>query len=257
MDQSRDSSSPYRKGMFKLKKKKKKGAKQGLVLANKGALDGSESESVSAAPDVTGRLDPEDGDQCGPSGSSLVPVRKRSKPMAKILESESKPQTFQISINITEAKQLVGENIDPSVVIEIGDEKKQTTVQEGTNAPFYNEYFVFDFFATQEAFFDKVIKLSVMHSKIMRGFCVGSFKLDVGTVYREPGHQFTNKWAVLTDPMDIRTGFKGYLKCDISVTGKGRRCSPRRRTAMQRSRLTRTSCSPRASPPSARGPAFT
>lgn len=98
--------------------------------------------------------------------------------MAKILESESKPQTFQvemnelylyldiellhsffyplsnkdllkkykfcdqspkISINITEARHLVGENIDPSVVIEIGDEKKQTSVKEGTSAPFYNE----------------------------------------------------------------------------------------------------------------------
>ena len=45
----------------------------------------------------------------------------------------------QIAINITEARQLVGENIDPSVVIEIGDEKKQTSVKEGTNAPFYNE----------------------------------------------------------------------------------------------------------------------
>lgn len=46
---------------------------------------------------------------------------------------------FKIAINITEARQLVGENIDPSVVIEIGDEKKQTSVKEGTNAPFYNE----------------------------------------------------------------------------------------------------------------------
>lgn len=33
----------------------------------------------------------------------------------------------------------MGENIDPSVVIEVGDEKKQTSVKEATNAPFYNE----------------------------------------------------------------------------------------------------------------------
>uniref|UniRef100_A0A673ZM60 Fer-1 like family member 6 n=1 Tax=Salmo trutta TaxID=8032 RepID=A0A673ZM60_SALTR len=145
----------------------------------------------------------------------------RSKLIPKILDSEKRPQTFQIAINITEAKQLVGENIDPSVIMEIGDEKKQTTVKEGTNAPFINEYFVFDYYGHQESFFDKVIKLSVMHTKIMKGFCVGSFKMDVGTVYRQPGHQFTNKWAVLTDPADIRTGVKGYLKCDISVMGKG------------------------------------
>lgn len=140
-------------------------------------------------------------------------------------------------MNITEARQLVGENIDPSVVIEIGDEKKQTTVKEGTNAPFYNEvgtnqihlvsvweqllhppplpqYFVFDFFAHKEVFFDKVIKLTVrkrccccvclqpvltlcvsvcvrplqvMHSKMLRSFSVGSFKMDVWTVYKQPG----------------------------------------------------------------------
>uniref|UniRef100_A0AAY4B208 C2 domain-containing protein n=1 Tax=Denticeps clupeoides TaxID=299321 RepID=A0AAY4B208_9TELE len=129
-----------------------------------------------------------------------------------------KPKPFQISINITEAKQLVGENVDPCVVIEVGDDKKQTTVKEATNSPFYNEYFVFDFFGSQETFYDKVIKLSV--SKLV-GFCIGSFKLDVGTVYSQPGHQFSNKWAMLMDPTDIRTGVKGYLKCDISVTGKG------------------------------------
>ena len=34
-------------------------------------------------------------------------------------------------------------------------------------------------------------------------------------------HQFYHKWAVLTDPDDIAGGPKGYLKCDISVCGKG------------------------------------
>uniref|UniRef100_A0A671L0L5 Fer-1 like family member 6 n=1 Tax=Sinocyclocheilus anshuiensis TaxID=1608454 RepID=A0A671L0L5_9TELE len=139
---------------------------------------------------------------------------------------ESKSVLPKISINITEARQLVGDNIDPSVVIEIGDEKKQTSVKEGTNAPFYNEYLVFDFFCNQDIFFDKVIKLSVMHSKIMKSYCVGTFKIDVGTVYSQPGHQFINKWATLTDPADIRTGVKGHLKCDISVSGKGDVAAP-------------------------------
>uniref|UniRef100_A0A4W5KR16 Uncharacterized protein n=1 Tax=Hucho hucho TaxID=62062 RepID=A0A4W5KR16_9TELE len=51
----------------------------------------------------------------------------------------------------------------------------------------FKQYFVFDYYGHQERFFDKVIKLSVMHTKIMKGFCVGSFKLDVGTVHRQPG----------------------------------------------------------------------
>ncbi|XP_067109609.1 fer-1-like protein 6 [Osmerus mordax] len=217
------------KGMFGLKvKKKKKVNTEGLVLANKGAFDGAEAQANAAGADLEG-LNPEDSSLAGPSGLNPVrhqPKTKRHKLKPRILDAESKAQSFQIAINITEARQLVGENIDPSVVIEIGDEKKQTTVKEGTSAPFYNEYFVFDFFGHQETFFDKIIKFSVMHSKIMRSFCVGSFKLDVGTVYRQPGHQFTNKWAVLTDPADIRTGVKGYLKCDIAVTGKGDAMQP-------------------------------
>ncbi|XP_051565030.1 fer-1-like protein 6 [Myxocyprinus asiaticus] len=60
-----------------------------------------------------------------------------------------------------------------------------------------------------------------MHSKIMKSYCVGIFKIDVGTVYAQPGHQFINKWATITDPADIRTGVKGHLKCDISISGKG------------------------------------
>ncbi|XP_052377783.1 fer-1-like protein 6 [Oncorhynchus keta] len=223
------------KGMFglKVKKRKKTVTTSDLVLANKAALDGAEPEGNA---EVTGLLEgqyPDDG-QPGPSGTTPVrqlPQTKRSKLRPKILDSEKKPESFQIAINITEAKQLVGENIDPSVIMEIGDEKKQTTVKEGTNAPFINEYFVFDYYGHQESFFDKVIKLSVMHTKIMKGFCVGSFKMDVGTVYRQPGHQFTNKWAVLTDPADIRTGVKGYLKCDISVMGKGDAIQPSQKTS--------------------------
>jgi len=34
-------------------------------------------------------------------------------------------------------------------------------------------------------------------------------------------HQFYHKWAMLTDPDDINSGPKGYLKCDIAVIGKG------------------------------------
>ncbi|XP_078254560.1 fer-1-like protein 6 [Rhinoraja longicauda] len=145
----------------------------------------------------------------------------RSKPVSKIQSTESRSQHYQIAITITEGRQLAGENIDPMVIIEVGDEKKQTTVKEGTNFPFYNEYFVFDYIGPAEILFDRIIKLSVWHSKLIRGTLIGAFKLDVGTVYNEPGHLFSKKWAPLINPSDIKTGVKGYLKCDISVTGKG------------------------------------
>ncbi|XP_061547609.1 fer-1-like protein 6 [Phycodurus eques] len=211
--------------MFGLKGKKKKKVHSDLVLANKAALDSEGEVSSKASQLLEGKKD-EDQHEIAAIRTRIMPDRKRSKLNTCIQDSEAKPQSFQIAINITEAKQLLGENIDPSVVIEIGDEKKQTAVKEGTNAPFYNEYFVFDFIAHKEMFFDKVIRLTVIHSKMLRSFCIGSFKLDVWTVYKQPGHQFINKWAMLTVPGDISTGCKGYIKCDISVSAKGDAMQP-------------------------------
>lgn len=149
-----------------------------------------------------------------------APFRKGAQQGTKCLKSgfirkfncECLLTLFKIAINITEARQLVGENIDPSVVIEIGDEKKQTSVKEGTNAPFYNEvncgnsqfilvhsialhlplllfcvrqYFVFDFFAHKEIFFDKIIKLTVSRCQILTcavlksDHCPGALLSDV------------------------------------------------------------------------------
>lgn len=47
--------------------------------------------------------------------------------------------TFQVSVSVIEARQLVGLNMDPMVCVEIGDEKKYTSMKESTNCPYYNE----------------------------------------------------------------------------------------------------------------------
>uniref|UniRef100_A0A8D1ZX40 C2 domain-containing protein n=1 Tax=Sus scrofa TaxID=9823 RepID=A0A8D1ZX40_PIG len=167
-----------------------------------------------------------------------------AKLLTKIHDGEVRSQNYQIAINITEARQLVGENIDPVVIIEIGDEKKQSTVKEGTNSPFYNEYFVFDFTGPQLHLFDKIIKISVFHHKLIGSVLIGSFKVDLGTVYNQPGHQFCDKWAVLTDPGDIRTGAKGYLKCDISMTGKGDVLKPNPKTSDGRTTVQKNCADP-------------
>ncbi|XP_054644140.1 fer-1-like protein 6 isoform X3 [Dunckerocampus dactyliophorus] len=228
MDSTESPATQRRKAklMFGLKgKKKKKKVHADLVLANKAALD-REAELPCETSQLLEGEHIEHQQRRSALRTRTTPNTKRSKLKTAIEESEGKAQSFQIAINITEAKQLVGENIDPSVVIEVADEKKQTTVKEGTNAPFYNEYFVFDFFAHKEIFFDKVIRLTVMHSKMLRSFCIGSFKVDVWTVYKQAGHQFINKWAALTLPGDISTGVKGYIKCDISVSAKGDSMQP-------------------------------
>uniref|UniRef100_A0AAR2K1P0 C2 domain-containing protein n=1 Tax=Pygocentrus nattereri TaxID=42514 RepID=A0AAR2K1P0_PYGNA len=117
------------------------------------------------------------------------------------------------SVTVIEARQLVGLNMDPVVCVEIGEEKKYTSMKESTNCPYYNEV----------CNHCDVFVLQVIHSKnlLRSGTLVGNFKLDVGTVYSQSEHQFYHKWAMLSDPDDITAGCKGYVKCDIAVVGKG------------------------------------
>ncbi|XP_052752524.1 otoferlin-like isoform X2 [Galleria mellonella] len=134
-----------------------------------------------------------------------------------------KAADFQVCVTVIEARQLAGLNMDPVVCVQIGDVRKYTSVKESTNCPYYNEYFVFDFHMPPIMLFDKIITLSVLQSRnILRANkLLGNFKLDVATVWSQPDRQFYHKWALLTDPVDVAAGAKGYLKCDISVIGKG------------------------------------
>lgn len=47
--------------------------------------------------------------------------------------------SFQVSVTVIEARQLVGQNMDPMVCVEIGEDKKYTSMKESTNCPYYNE----------------------------------------------------------------------------------------------------------------------
>ncbi|XP_064487216.1 otoferlin-like [Ornithodoros turicata] len=139
-----------------------------------------------------------------------------------------KAQDFQVCVTVIEGRHLAGLNMDPVVCVQVGDQKKYTSVKESTNCPYYNEYFVFDFHMAPSMLFDKIITLTALHSRniIRSGKVIGSFKLDVGTVFNQTDHQFFHKWSVLTDPDDITAGPKGYIKCDISVVGKGDTVKP-------------------------------
>ncbi|NWR50955.1 FR1L4 protein, partial [Regulus satrapa] len=133
------------------------------------------------------------------------------------------PQSFQVGINVIEAQKLVGVNINPFVVVKVGEEKRHTVTQKSTNCPFYNEYFLFDFYEPRDILFQRLIEISVFHSKKMPflGTCIGTFKINVETVYSQPDHRFFQKWAVISDPMDTWAGVKGYVKCNISVSARG------------------------------------
>ncbi|NWI30964.1 FR1L4 protein, partial [Sula dactylatra] len=142
---------------------------------------------------------------------------------ARDLFATPTPQSFQVGINIIEAQKLVGVNINPFVVVKVGEEERHTATQKSTNCPFYNEYFLFEFHEPRDILFHRLIEISVFHSKKIPflGTCIGTFKMDVVTVYTQPDHRFFQKWAVISDPTDTRAGVKGFVKCNISITARG------------------------------------
>ncbi|XP_037550766.1 otoferlin [Nematolebias whitei] len=170
-----------------------------------------------------GGLDPDTISLASVTAVTTNVSNKRSKPDIKMEPSSGRPVDYQVSVTVIEARQLVGLNMDPMVCVEIGDDKKYTCMKESTNCPYYNEYFVFDFHIPPDVMFDKILKVSVIHSKnlLRSGTLVGTFKMDVGTIYSQPEHQFYHKWALLSDPEDITAGCKGYVKCDVAVVAKG------------------------------------
>nr|XP_007969409.2 otoferlin isoform X5 [Chlorocebus sabaeus] len=243
---SRPSSRPPGEKSFRSKgREKTKGGRDGEHKAGRSVFSAMKlgknrsHKEEPQRPDEPAVLEMEDldhlairlGDGLDPDLVSLASVtalttnvsNKRSKPDIKMEPSAGRPMDYQVSITVIEARQLVGLNMDPVVCVEVGDDKKYTSMKESTNCPYYNEYFVFDFHVSPDVMFDKIIKISVIHSKnlLRSGTLVGSFKMDVGTVYSQPEHQFHHKWAILSDPDDISSGLKGYVKCDVAVVGKG------------------------------------
>lgn len=64
-----------------------------------------------------------------------------------------KSQDFQVCVTIIEARQLPGLNMDPVVCIQVGDQRKYTSVKESTNCPYYNEVCLILIDRTLELFF--------------------------------------------------------------------------------------------------------
>ncbi|MEQ2194405.1 hypothetical protein XENOCAPTIV_028903 [Xenoophorus captivus] len=154
----------------------------------------------------------------------LTPLRSRCRPLSRTaVAAMPRVQSFQVNVNILQAQKLVGVNINPAVFIRVGGQKKHTATQKSTNCPFYSENFQFEFQEAPQMFFDKVIEIKVFHRRTLAFLMthIGTFKIDISTVYSQPDHRFYQKWAPLTDPTDTRSGVKGYVQASLSVLMKG------------------------------------
>jgi len=80
---------------------------------------------------------------------SVFTQRLRTGHSQKTPPNLLKAQDFQLCITIIEARQLAGLNMDPVVCVQVGDQKKYTSVKESTNCPYYNEVRLFSIFVSR------------------------------------------------------------------------------------------------------------
>ncbi|XP_040588599.1 fer-1-like protein 4 [Mesocricetus auratus] len=130
---------------------------------------------------------------------------------------------FQVGVTVLEAQKLVGVNINPYVAVCVGDQRRVTTTQRGTNCPFYNEYFLFDFHKTRLHLQDLLLEITAFHSQTLPFMAtrIGTFRMDLGIALDQPDGHFHQKWAPLHDPCDTRSGTKGFVKITLSVRARG------------------------------------
>lgn len=69
---------------------------------------------------------------------------KKNQALVPMESLSLKAQDYQVCITIIEARQLAGLNMDPVVCVQVGDQKKYTSVKESTNCPYYNEVIIFN-----------------------------------------------------------------------------------------------------------------
>ncbi|KAB0358615.1 hypothetical protein FD754_002771, partial [Muntiacus muntjak] len=146
--------------------------------------------------------------------------RKKSTPAPRKLLSD-KPQDFQIRVQVIEGRQLPGVNIKPVVKVTAAGQTKRTRIHKG-NSPFFNETLFFNVFDSPAELFNEPIFITVVDSRSLRtDALIGEFRMDVGSIYREPRHTYLRKWLLLSDPDDFSAGARGYLKASLCVLGPG------------------------------------
>ncbi|XP_004867924.1 fer-1-like protein 4 [Heterocephalus glaber] len=158
------------------------------------------------------------------SGVVFSPLKSRARGLAHRDHFQvSRAQDFQVGVTVLEAQKLVGVNINPYVAVRVREQRRVTATQRGTNCPFYNEYFLFEFHETRLRLQDSLLEITAFHSQTLPFMAtrIGTFRMDLGIAFDQPDGLFYQKWAPLHDPRDTHAGIKGFVKVTLSVKARG------------------------------------
>ncbi|XP_066910478.1 otoferlin-like [Clytia hemisphaerica] len=197
-----------------------------------GSMAGSMTSSKRLALLESGELD-EEGGGGGGGGKKKKKAKKEKErfnlhPKVRVrLKSQREELTFKVQIKLIEGRNLAGTQLDPIVDAYCFDEKKKSKPREQTNNPSWDEPIEFNAVCQRELAMDQILRFEVYSGRnlIKKGHLLGTFKIDLGTIYHQPDHRFIRKYACLSHPNETLgtsgAGIKGYLKLDLTVLAEG------------------------------------
>lgn len=125
-------------------------------------------------------------------------------------------------MKVFQARQLDGSNIDPVCRVRLMNMVKQTKIQKGTNHPYFNEVFFFNFHLSETELCDQFIEFEIFNSRTLRSdMKIGKFKTDMAQIYSQTNHSIYRKWLLLSNDDDRMAGAKGFLKVSVNILGPG------------------------------------
>ncbi|CAH1244828.1 DYSF [Branchiostoma lanceolatum] len=131
-------------------------------------------------------------------------------------------QDFQVRVRLVEGRSLYGENVSPVCKITLAGRTRQSRVCRHQHDPNFNESFFFNFHESPANLLQECLSFTVFDSRRWRkDALIGSFKIDLLTIYQQPDHALLSKWMLLTDPDDVAASSRGFLKASLVVLGHG------------------------------------
>ncbi|XP_042657372.1 fer-1-like protein 5 [Tyto alba] len=163
----------------------------------------------------------------GTAGDTVVPLQvpppavSPGSPPRVDKTPAGRKEDFQVRVRVIKGHQLQGNDIKPVVTVLIGQHRFRTRIRVGNN-PYYNEVFSQHFHRTPAQLAPEPILIQALDSRATRAKAIiGVFQLDVGTVYRAPGHSLSWKWLSLRHPDRPDAGSQGYLRVSLAVLRAG------------------------------------
>jgi len=111
---------------------------------------------------------------------------------------------------------------NPYVTVELLDKVKKTTIKKKTLNPIYNEQFYFEFkglIMSQLEEASLVFRVMDYNGMVQPDTLIGTFEVDITTIYFSLNHEICNATLLLYDPDDKSASTSGMLKVNLECLG--------------------------------------